>query len=298
MIDIIGKRNIFLGLSGFVIGLGIIFVSIFGLQLGIDFKGGSLIEVSLAKNVPLEELRKSLDDLGIKDLSVQSTSANSFLIKSAPLDQALHQKLLSKLENNFGQVEEKRYESIGPSVGQDLQKRSLIALALTSLLIVLYLAWAFRKVSRPVASWKYGVCAVLALIHDLLVTIGLFSIASRFFDWQIDTFFVTALLTILGFSVHDTIVVFDRLRENLKSHFELDFEKLVNFSINQVLVRSLITSFTIMITLLALFFLGGATLKSFTFALIIGMFAGTYSSIFIASPLLVIWQDFSKKLEK
>lgn len=189
-------------------------------------------------------------------------------------------------------------ENVGPVIGKELAEKALWALGLSLVVIVLYIAWAFRQVPRPASSWRFGVCAVVALVHDVLVVVGIFSLLGHFYQVEIDTLFVTALLTIIGFSVHDTIVVFDRIRENLKKMTGIPFAGVVNASILQTLTRSINTSVTVVFVLLALLLLGGTTLKWFVAALLIGIVSGTYSSIFNASPLLVIWQEWSQRAAK
>ena len=192
-------------------------------------------------------------------------------------------------------IEEKRFESIGPVIGEEMKQRAYSAVAMVLLLIILYIAFAFRKVSRPVASWKYGVAAILALFHDVFIPTGIFAILGHYFGVEIDLLFVTGLLTILGFSVHDTIVVFDRIRENLRKGVAKNFENTVNISINQTIVRSINTSLTVFLTLLAIYIFGGASTKYFSLLLMMGIFFGTYSSIFVASALLVDWEKWKKK---
>jgi len=192
-------------------------------------------------------------------------------------------------------VAEERFESIGPTIGEEIKEKAWIAIIFTVFAIILYISYVFRKVSKPVASWKYGIGAILALVHDIVIVTGLFSILGHFYGMEVNSLFITALLTILGFSVNDTIVTFDRTRENLGKHYTGDFETIVNDSVNQTLTRSINTSFTTLIILFALFFFGGATISNFVLALIVGVFVGTYSSIFVASPILVSWYTLSKK---
>jgi preprotein translocase subunit SecF len=206
------------------------------------------------------------------------------------VDEARHQEILKHLGEKFDKVEENRFESIGPTIGKELRRKATYAIVVVLICIILYIAWAFRKVSKPVASWKYGVIAVIALIHDVGIPIGLFAVLGRFFGVEVNSAFVAAILTILGYSVNDTIVVFDRVRENLiKSGGDYDeFEKIVNESVNQTFARSINTTLTTLLALIAIFFWGGETIKYFALALIVGIGLGAYSSIFIASPLLVV----------
>ncbi len=199
-----------------------------------------------------------------------------------------------ELGKQVGEFQETRFDSVGPVVGKELTRNAFYQLILVSLGIVLYLAYAFRRVPRPVTSWRFGWSAIVALIHDLLVVLGVFSLLGHFKGVEIDSMFVTAMLTVLGFSVHDTIVVFDRIRENLKVYAGQSIEFVVNHSIAQTIVRSLNTSLTVLFVLLALLLFGGETIRWFVFALFIGVIVGTYSSIFIASPVLVLWQRWKK----
>jgi len=290
--NIIGRRKIWYLISAILIVPGIISYFLWGLNLGLDFKGGSLLEVKFSKDNPsAEQVQDGLKDINLKNLIVQSTGQGSFLLKTEPVGQEKHQQITDSL-NKIGESEEIRFESVGPTVSADLSKKAIIAIGLASLAIILYIAFAFRKVPRPASSWRFGVCAVLALIHDLLFVIGLFAILGHFFGYEIDSLFITALLTIMGFSVHDTIVVFDRIRENLRKSPSLSFEENVNNSIIQTLNRSLNTSLTVLIVLGSLYFLGGRTLQHFVLTLLVGIAIGTYSSIFNASPLLVSWQGY------
>jgi len=205
-----------------------------------------------------------------------------------------HQEVLQKLKEN-NEVEEKRFEAIGPAIGSELKKTTKIVIIFSLLAIVLYIAFAFRKISRPVKSWQYGIAALLALFHDVLIPLGVFSVLGKIYGIQITIPVVVALLTVLGYSINDTVVVFDRIRENLWKITGLSFEETVNKSLNQTLVRSINTSLTSLFVLAAIFFFGGETLRYFSLVLIIGVLCGVYSSIFIASPLLVSWSKWRKK---
>lgn len=294
---IIQKSNIFLVITIVIVGVSVALTFIFGLKLGIDFTGGSLLEISFKNERPkTTEIKEALKDVEGGVSQTQTAGGNDMIIRMKDLSEDSHQAVLENLNKNFGEIEEKRFETIGPTIGNELKRKAIIALAVVLVSIVLYLAYAFRKVSTEVSSWKFGVCAILALAHDLAVTVGAFAILGKYFNVEIDTLFVTALLTILGFSVHDTIVVFDRIRYNLiKQGSSRDFTELVNKSVNQTLARSLNTSATTLIVLVVLYLFGGASVQWFVFALIIGIISGTYSSIFVASPILVFWQKYSKK---
>ena len=205
---------------------------------------------------------------------------------------------MTQLKNKLGSLEQQSYETVGPTIGEETLKNAIYALIVASILIVIYITWSFRSVPKPTSSFRFGVCAIIALIHDVLVLIGLFSIFGHFFGVEIDSLFVTAVLTVIGFSVHDTIVVFDRIRENLRRIGGENFSEVVNDSILQTLDRSLNTSLTVILVLVAMLIFGGETIRWFVVALLIGITSGTYSSIFNASPLLVVWQDLLQKRKK
>ncbi len=303
-IHFIKYRKVFYIFSGLLTLLSILSIIFWGLKLSIDFTGGSLLEVKITSERNLttqelgEELKTTLPDF--KEIKIQP-SEESYLIRTASLSETEHQQFVEALkqvatkDGKTGSVEEVRFESIGPVIGQELQGKTVIAVVLASIMIVVYVAWAFRKISRPVVSWKYGLGAVIALIHDLLILTGTFSVLGHFWGIEVDILFVTALLTILGYSVNDTIVVYDRTRENLIYAPEKTFEDTVNKSLNQTMGRSINTSVTVLLALFALYFLGGETIRVFVLALIIGVGFGTYSSIFVASSLLVDWYHWGKK---
>lgn len=290
--EIIGRKNIFLSISGIFVLASIASVAMFGLNLGIDFTGGSILEVEFEGRIPLAaEIREAVEPLAGGTV-VQLTGERGALIRFRDASEEEHQAVLGAL----GNPEEKRFYSIGPVIGAELARKAVIALGIAILFIVLYIAWAFRRVSEPVSSWKYGIVAIVALLHDIIIPTGIFA----FFGWwtgvQIDLFFVSALLTILGFSVHDTIVVFDRVRENLANLERPEsYGVTVERSVNQTLVRSINTSFTTFLVLAAVFFLGGSTIAYFALVLLLGVLFGTYSSIFVASPLLVFWHQLTDK---
>lgn len=290
--NIIGLRKLWYLISAILIVPGIIALFLWGLRPGIDFRGGTLMEVKFSQNVSAEQVKNGLYDLNLSNLTVQATSQGTYLVKTGPIAQEIHLKINESLAK-IGENQELKFETVGPTVSNDLARKAVIAVILASLAIILYITFAFRQVPRPANSWRFGVCAILALIHDLAFITGLWAILGHFFGYEIDALFITGLLTIMGFSVHDTIVVFDRIRENLRKHPSLNFEENVNNSIIQTLNRSLNTSLTVLIVLSALYFLGGVTLKHFILMLLVGITIGTYSSIFDASPLLVSWQGWT-----
>lgn len=242
-----------------------------------------------------EDVKKIVDSQGLEVGSIQPSDKQTYLLRLKPINKDQNAKLEAALKEKFGEIQELRFETVGPSVGQETTINALKAVAVASLAIVAYVALAFRKIPKPYSSWKFGVCAVIALIHDILVVFGLFSLFGHFFRVEIDTLFITALLTIMGFSVHDTIVVFDRIRENLKKMPGETFGSVVNASILQTMARSMSTSLTVLLTLFALVLFGGETIRWFIVALLIGVTSGTYSSVFNAAPLLVLWEERSKK---
>ncbi len=290
MLNIVGKRRIFYIFSLALIGAGIFSVIFWGLHFGIDFKGGSLLEINfLDKRPEISAIKDNLASLDLGDIAIQPTGEKGVLIRMKDLSEDIHQKVLSQIQS-IAPAEESRFDSVGPVIGQELKSRAYSAISMVLVLIIIYIAFAFRKVSRPVASWKYGLAAVVALFHDVFIPTGIFSILGHYFGVEIDLLFVTGLLTILGFSVHDTIVVFDRIRENLRKGVGKNFEETVNVSINQTMTRSINTSLTVFLTLLAIYIFGGESTKYFALLLMIGIFFGTYSSIFVASSLLVSWE--------
>lgn len=293
--SIISHKHIFLAISGLLVLASVIAIAVWGLKLGIDFTGGSLLEVEyFGERLQIAEVESSLEPLGLGNFLVQPTGERGLILRFKHVDEPTHQVVTRALGGGEKLVE-KRFDSIGPTIGLELRRKSIIALALAAAAIILYIALVFRQVSKPVSSWKYGLVAIIALIHDVLIPTGVFAVLGRFQGAEVDTLFITALLTILGFSVHDTIVVFDRIRENLQKLKGLEpFDVTVGRSIGETIVRSINTSLTVILVLAAILFLGGESTKYFSLTLIIGIVAGTYSSIFVASPLLVIWNKFSK----
>lgn len=291
MINIIGNRKIFYAISGIFIAVSIFGLAFFGLTLGIDFKGGSILEIEFKEELPLlEKIRENLKNFELGDFSIRTIGEKSVILKLKDINEETHQIILKSLKAEFPDIEEKQFESIGPTIGRELRNKAITSAVIVLLAISLYIAWAFRKVSRPVSSWRYGVATLIALFHDITIPVGVFAYLGHFRGVEIDSNFIVAILVILGFSVHDTIVVFDRTRENLKRYNWVDFAELVNQSVNEVMARSVKTSISLLLVLAALFLWGGVTLKFFILALMIGIFFGTYSSIFIASALIVDWE--------
>lgn len=302
MPNIIGRKWLFFIFSGLIILPGIISLVFWGLRPAIDFSGGTLLEFRIAQRAPdsqlkvkNEDIRKIIDAQKIEVGSIQVSGENTFLLRLKPIDKDQNNKLQEELIKQFGEVKQLRFETVGPSIGKETTQNAIKAVVIASIMIVLYIAWAFRKIPKPHSSYKFGISAVIALIHDVFVIVGLFSIFGHFFKVEIDGLFITALLTIMGFSVHDTIVVFDRIRENLRKMPGVSFATVVNESILQTLARSLSTSLTVLFTLFALLLFGGESIRWFIVALLLGITSGTYSSVFNAAPILVVWQEWEQK---
>jgi len=298
MVNIIGHRRIALIVSALIFIISVIAIIIYGLKAGIDFKGGSLLEVSFQGERPVPaEIRQLVEKANFGSAVAQPTGNEAMIIKTRFLNEDEHQALLAELRNKYENEKEKvlenRFETIGPAISSQLKKRSTGAAIAVLIGIIVYVAYAFRRVAKPVASWKYGIIAIVALVHDVFITMGIFAILGRYLGVEVGTPFVVALLTILGYSVNDTIVIFDRIRENLIKKGADDFAETVNVAVNQTFARSINTTLTTLLVLFALFFFGGETIKYFSLALLIGIFLGAYSSIFVASPLLVEWNNWS-----
>ena len=292
--NIIGKRYLFFALSLLIILLGLTILIVRAAQqdlpLAIDFTGGSLLEVKFSEASPKPaELIALYEAQGIQDVQVQTTDVGTFVVRSAFLSDAERAAIEQALEQTYGAIEVVRFDSVGPSIGRQVTTNGTIAVAVAALAILIYITAAFRKVEN---AFRYGVCAIIAMIHDVVVVFSVVAIGSVLFGWEMDALFLTALLTVIGFSVQDKIVVFDRIRENSGPLRRLDFETLVNHSIVQTLQRSINTQLmTVEFLLLAMALMGGVTLREFSVILLVGLLSGTYSSIFIAAPILVLWEN-------
>lgn len=290
---VINNRKIFLGISGLFIAASIVLMSIWGLNVGIDFKGGSLTEVSYPSGAPDPvALQENVDALDFGTAVIQRVGDTDIQIKTRALSEPERQELVTALASLAPDMKTKSFTSIGPSVGKELKTKSIFSLIVVGIAMILFIAYAFRKVSKPISGWKYGFMTIIALAHDVIITAGVFTVISHFTGAEADTLFVVALLTVLGLSVNDTIVVFDRIRENLSNKTEGDFKHIVGKSLSETMLRSINTSLSVIIVLFALFFVGPESTKIFALTLACGMFFGTYSSIFIASPLLTLVEDW------
>ena len=305
---IINHRKIFFVLSTILILGSFLAVFVYGLNFGIDFKGGSILEVSypllpvenMTTRPDMESVKSRLDKLSLGTYILTPSGEANFILKTRDISPAEKSGVLDALSNDGSLIiKEERFNSVGPIVGSELKNKALIAILIVIICIVLFITFAFRKVSHPVSSWKYGLATIIALAHDVIIPTGIFVVWSNFRGGEIDLLFVTALLAILGYSVHDTIVVFDRVRENLRISHDTkskgSFVETVGMSVTQTFGRSINTSLTIFLALIALYFLGGEATRNFAFVLLVGVIAGTYSSIFIASPLLVTLEKSQSK---
>ena len=305
--NVIKYKWVFLGFSGLMLAASIFGVTVFGLEKGIDFTGGTLWQIQFDATaqasstttmaVSQPALLAELVTAGEKDAIVAEQGLpGAFIIKTKEMDESRHQYYAVALKTKFGSFTELSFESIGSVIGAELTRKAMAALVTNLVAISLYVAYAFRKVSYPVSSWKYALITMATLFHDAMIPIGLFAFLGHFAGVEIDLNFIVAILVVVGFSVHDTIVVFDRVRENLRTgKAGEEFAALVNRSVNETFTRSLNTSLTLIIVLVILFMFGALTLKYFILAMLVGTVFGTYSSIFVASPLLVLWQSTASK---
>lgn len=297
MMPILFKRSYTYIFSGTLIAASIIALSLWGLRLGIDFTGGTLMEVRFGDTPPSEQI---LNDVvtrgGGRSIVVQPSENNAVILRYVPMVDEDNEKIFTLLKELDENVQQLRVDFIGATISEQITSNALVAIALSVIGIALYIAWAFRKVSYPIPSWQYGLCAIIALAHDIIITVGAFAVLGKFFGIEIGVPFIAALITILGYSVNDTIVVYDRIRENiLRARSVANFEEIVNISINETLARSINTSLTVIIVLIILSLFGGPGLFYFSVALLIGITFGTYSSIFIASAFLVTSHKLSHR---
>jgi len=288
--NILGKRYLFFGLSLIIIIPGLIILFTGGLPLSIDFTGGSLLEVSFTGASPEPaEIIALYEGENIKDVQVQTSETGSYIIRSEFLDNDVRDVILTSMTENIGEPTVVRFDSVGPSIGEQVTSRGAQAIGLAAVLVVLFIAWSFRGVQN---AFRYGISAILAMLHDVAIIFSVTAFGGLLFGWEIDSLFLTALLTVIGFSMQDSIVVFDRIRENANIYRRLEYETLVNHSIIQTLQRSINTQLmTVEFLLLALAMFGGVTLQEFAVVLLVGLMSGTYSSIFVAAPILVVWEN-------
>jgi len=292
MINWMRYKFLYFFLSALVIIPGVISLFLYGLKSGIDFTGGTLLEYRFNQDLKISDLENALKEKGFAVSSIQSSGPKTYLLRLPPLEKEKTNEIKGILASKFGQTpEEIRFEIVGPILGKELLVKTIVAIVLAAGFILSYVAWRFKNT-------KFGVCAILAMFHDTLVMLGSFSLLGHFWGVEVDTLFVTAMLTILSFSVHDTVVVYDRIRESQRLYPEVEFEKLVNKAVTETLSRSLNNSLTIIFMLIALALLGGSTVRWFVVALLIGTISGTYSSTFNAAPLLVVWEKISQRRKR
>jgi preprotein translocase subunit SecF len=287
--DFIKYRKIFYIIAVIIVIGSLVSLFSFGLKMGVDFTGGSILEVAYQNERPANQIiQEKLNGFNLGSLTIQPTGQSGVIIRMENIKEEIHQQILVKL-SEIGSLEEKSFESVGPTVGRELANKTLVILALSLLSMMIYIAIAFSGVSRIVPSWKYGVTSALMLLHDVLVPLGVFAILGKFYGVQMTTPVVVALLSVVGYAINNVVVVFDRIRENLVKKSNLSFTETVNFAIHQTLSRQINTSLTILFPLFFIFFIGGDTLKYFALAIILGLLAGLYSSIFLAGQILVTW---------
>jgi preprotein translocase subunit SecF len=274
-----------------LVAISVVLLALYGLNFGVDFRGGSVMELEFSDGRPsLGEVKGISAYAGLTDVTVNYVGESGVILRTKELSENEHQNVLAVLQSNFSGLEEKRFDSIGPVIGNELKKKSITAILLVLLAVVVYIALVFRKLSKTLSPWVMGFAAIIALLHDVVIPIGVFAVLGRFYGVEISAVFVAAVLTILGYSVSDTVVIFDRVRENIiRGNIGGGFPAVVHKSVMQTLTRSLNTTFTTLLSLFAIYFFGGESIRYFALALIIGIFLGAYSSIFVASPLLVWW---------
>ncbi len=294
---VVTHKKAFLTFFGLLVALSLVSVWYFGLRLGIDFTGGSLLEIEFLDQRPdLSIIKDTIGKTGLTDVVTQAIGERGIIIRTKNISDNQKTLVLKNLSNDgVIKLEEKRFDSIGPVIGEELKTKAVQAIVLVIIFIVLFITFAFRQVSFRIRSWKYGIVTIITLVHDVFVPLGIFALLGHYYGYEVDTLFVTAILTILGYSVHDTIVVFDRIRENLKLYRSESLDKIAGDSLRQTIGRSINTSLTVVLSLLALYFFGGETTRLFALTLTVGVVAGTLSSIFLAVPLLVLISGNKKK---
>jgi preprotein translocase subunit SecF len=296
MFDFIRYRKIFYAFSVIIFLAGLVGLFVWKLNFGIDFKGGSLMVIEFSKASPSnEDIMKSITEFDLGETTIQRSGDNIAMLRFKDVDEETHQKILEKIKKDLdADLKEQSFDQVGPAIGNELKKDATYATFISLIVILAFISFSFRKVSKKIKSYKYGVTAVVALFHDVIITLGIFSYLGHYEGVEIGLPFVAAFLTVLGYSVNDTIVVFDRIRENLLRGGADDLKEVCNKSLNQTIVRSLSTSLVTLVALMAVYFFGGESIKYFALALIVGITFGTYSSIFIATPLLYDWEMLKK----
>ena len=285
---ITGKRFWFLRISGAIILIGIIALLVFGLKPGVEFSSGSILTISFEEEVKQSELETAMAELGYANSIIQRTGGGDFIIRTQELSGEERMGLEDALSFRFGTATEREFYSVSPMVATETARNAIIAVGVAAVFILGYITWAFRRMPKP---FHYGVCAIIALVHDVVLVLGIFAILGAIMDWEINLMFITGVLAVIGYSINNTVVVFDRIRENLKRGMSANFEVVVNNSLVETLSRSVNTSFTTMLVVLALLLFVGANIQNFAIVLLIGIIIGTYSSLFIAPNLLLVWEE-------
>lgn len=293
-INFLKYRKIHFIFSGTIIVGSIIFLFVFGLNFGIDFLGGSILEVDFEERPENLVIQEKLKDLNLGEIIIQPTGEKGVILRFKEIDESTRQQIVSNL-NEISKVTEKRFESIGPTIGAEIREKTITLIIVSLIALLLYIAVAFQKISKPISSWQYGIVSIITLFFDILIPISILALLGKFYNVQFTVPIVTALLTVLGYTINDKVIVFDRIRENILKSYKENFEELINDSLNQTLQRSLITGFCTLLVLFSIFFLGGETLRYFSLTLILGIIVGTYSSIFLTSPILISWLKWRKK---
>jgi len=296
LIEFVKYSKLYFVISGIMIVASIVCILVFGLKFGTEFTGGSIMELAFQEERPsLAILQQTLSEFDLGEIVMQPVDDNEMILRMKEIDSQTREGILLKLQESY-QIEEKSFEMIGPTIGKELRQKTVNAIIMVLLAITLYITIAFYKVSwSAIRSWQYGIASLLALFHDIIIPLGVLAVLGKLYNIEITIPVIAALLTILGYSVHDTIIIFDRIRENLLKTRSKSFEEIVDISLNQTLWRSISTVLTVLFVLFAIFFLGGQTLQSFSLTLIIGLSSGAYSSIFIAGPLLVAWARWRQR---
>jgi len=285
---ITGKRFWFLRISGAIILIGIIALLVFGLKPGVEFSSGSILTISFEEEVEQSELETAMAELGYSNAIIQRTGGGDFIIRTQEMSGEERIGLEDALSFRFGTATEREFYSVSPMVATETARNAIIAVGVAAVFILGYITWAFRRMPKP---FHYGVCAIIALVHDVVLVLGIFAILGAIMDWEINLMFITGVLAVIGYSINNTVVVFDRIRENLKRGMSANFEVVVNNSLVETLSRSVNTSFTTMLVVLALLLFVGANIQNFAIVLLIGIIIGTYSSLFIAPNLLLVWEE-------
>jgi preprotein translocase subunit SecF len=302
MMNLLKHKMVYLILSAVLLVPGIFYLLRYGLSLSIDFTGGSIVSYQLnySDQDYSSEFKEVFKSKGVEpeEIKVEKGSPTRVIVRTKQLEVSKNEEVKGALTEKYKDLSFKQdsFQTVGPAIGAETAKNAFLSLVWASIGILLYIAFAFRNVPKPYSSFKFGLSAIIAMLHDALMVIGIFAILGHHFKVEIDGLFITALLTVIGFSVHDTIVVFDRIRENLrKLPRTMGFEEVANYSIVETLSRSLATSFTVIITLFSLYMLGGETIRNFVLAMLVGVISGTYSSVFTATPILVLWETYQPK---